>query len=82
MTYGQATMGTGAGAIGSFRMNRSGITIHSLGSNTQIVYIGDSSVTHLTGYALEPGHDITIAAPVGICGITASGTAVVSYEDE
>jgi hypothetical protein len=81
-TYGQVNVGVTATQIAVGRAGRTGLTIHNVSTSSEIAYIGDSSVTDVTGYALEPGHSITVASPISFYSITSTGTASLSYEDE
>jgi hypothetical protein len=80
-TYGQVAVLATATNVGSTRAGRTALTIHNLAANT-VVYIGDASVTTTNGFALEPGHSVTQAAPTQWCAIAAAPGNTISYTDE
>jgi hypothetical protein len=82
-SYGQTSVGSTATAIASTRTDRSGLSIHNLSTALQSVFVGtDDTVTTSTSLVLEPGMSVTFATPVQVYGIVASGSVVVSWEDE
>ena len=86
-TTGQFTPTGTAAVIAPARVDRTALTIHNLSTSGLVLHIGDASVTDNTGFALEPGHSITLTSPIAWYGIDflgggGSSPGVISWVDE
>ncbi len=83
-TTGQFTPTGTAAVIAPARIDRTALTIHNLSTSGLVLHIGDASVTDNTGFALEPGHSITLTSPIAWYGITGGGSSpgIISWVDE
>jgi hypothetical protein len=78
----QVTVDGSGELIAAARIGRTGLTIYNPYLSTVPVFVGPVGVAPTTGYQLDPGYFVTVASPIAWYGITASASAVVSFEDE
>jgi len=72
---------TSPAVLGSGFTCSSGVNLKSLGSNTDLIYLGGASVGSSYGYQLEPGEQVffNVANLNMIYGMSKSGTQTLSY---
>lgn len=72
---------TGATLINSGFTCYAGVNLKALGSNTDLIYIGNSSVGTSYGYQLEPGENVflNVGNANNIYAMSKSGTQILSY---
>jgi hypothetical protein len=78
---GLLTVTTGATMIGSSFACKAGVNVKALGSNTDLIYLGNTFVGTSYGYQLEPGESVffDVGNLSHIYAAAKSGSQILSY---
>lgn len=68
LSTGQVTISTSAQALRTPPLEAEGLLLKARSSNSGVVYLGTSTVTTSTGYALEPGESLEISKQLSPAG--------------
>lgn len=76
-SYGQVSVGVTATSIKGATAGRAALLVTNAGSTT--VFLGDASVTILTGFPLAAGSTVGVPQTSALFGIVAASTATVGF---